>query len=321
MELLNVWLLAILAGVFNGFAWIVPGLFQRIPHFLFVGIGFLGAGIISFSYMLWTGTLPEVIEDRYWWALGLNTVLLSAAFTLSAVAPRLSAYSLIRPIHSLTPVLMLISGPILIGLGVAGSWAPVSFVGAMGIIIICAGLYSLLTDDRTGGQFIVNLRRHRGVQMIMVVVTIYSITSYFDLIAVQASTPAFYLSCVYSLIGLVCLCLYAGERNFFPDNKIDYSLQKVTRSEWLSMLAFGVLFPIASICHVEAMNIAGHVTHVVAIKEGITAIDAALTLWLISRFAPQLLSKEQHMEVIQLPSRVPRMLVIALGVIVLVAFR
>ncbi len=313
--------MAIIAGIFNGFAWLIPGIYSRVPNFLFVGVGFLMAGMVSAVYMLIVGGIPAEIKPLFAHALITDVTLLTIAFCLSAAAPRISDYSLIRPIHAFTPVLMLVSGVVLTSFGLTLTWAPVSLWGAVGIVIMCLGLYALFTSgDRGLRTFFKTIQENRGVQMIIVVVIIFSVTSYVNLIGVQNSSPSFYLMCLYTLIGVLCLILFLLERMFLPSVTTDYRLASVSAREWRAMVLFGVLFPIASIFHVEAMNIAGHVTYVVAIKEGITAIDAALTLWLIAKYMPWMLSDTQHREVSILSQRIWPMSIIATGIVVLIVF-
>lgn len=120
--------------------------------------------------------------------------------------------------------------------------------------------------------------------MMLVVVALYSITAYYDAILVDASSPAFYLATIFFVIGLMCLGLGALDRRFFF-----LHLEKGREVyehcwSWKNIrpcVFFGVLYASATACHMVALKATGHVNYVVAIKESLSAVDAALVTWLL----------------------------------------
>ncbi len=317
-----VWTLPVIAGILNGFSWAISSFFRRIPATLLTATAFLVAGIVATCYMFaFGGGIPARIDASYWGALFLNTALLAVAFTLATAAPRFSDLSLVRPVNSLTPVVMLAAGPILAMLGAPATWVDPSFLGVIGVLVVCGGLYGLFSMKGAGVLAPFGaLFREKGAFMMLVVVLLYSVTSFYDLIALRASSSHFYLATIFPLISAVCFVFYLCERNFFPhkdketgEPDVDYRLSSVTGYEWLAAIAQGGLYATATICHMIAIDVTGQVTYVVAIKEGITAIDAAIVLYLLWRFAPQYLDEQHMKEVEELRHRFKWMAIVAVG--------
>lgn len=116
----------------------------------------------------------------------LTSLLLTAASIFLAKAHKISDISLIMPIMAFSPALLLITSPLMVG------QIP-SKEGIFGVLIVTVGAYYLKSGDANGllSPFR-KLSEDRGVQFIFLVVVIYSITSNFDKLAVDVSSPVFW---------------------------------------------------------------------------------------------------------------------------------
>ena len=345
-----IWLLPIVAGVLNGTAWALPKFYARTPPLLFTGVGFLVASLTSAVWLLYTG-LPE-ITPTFWFATGINALLLAVAFTLAVAAPRISDLTLTRPINAFTPVLMLVSGPALIAGGVDEPWQQPNVFGVLGVVVMVGAVYQLFRT-KDGGMLgpLRAIGRERGAWLMLVVVALYSVTSYLDLIALRAANWALYLTVVFALIGCFSLCLayldstvrlsitegwyirfvrihfvrirfvrtQADEQGLFGGTRTAYQLSHWW-CEWKIIVLFGLLYAFATICHMVAIDMTEHVTYVVAIKEGITAVDSMVAVWFwVAWHTRRKQGVDQKLvnERTQLRRRAPWLLVLAGGVVML----
>lgn len=326
-----IWLLPVLAGILNGTAWSLTSIFKRLPAAYFTGASFIVAGLLA---CVWVGVegVPKEIAPNYWSVLLLNALLLAVAFTLANAAPRVSDLTLARPINPLCSVLMFVSGPVLASLGVAAVWSTPNAWGTVGIVIMVASLIFLAFSGTKTAEPSSASRaaKYRGMLMMLVVVVLYSITSFYDLIALRASSSAFYLATIFLLIGLVCLVLGALDRSFFflhlEERREDYrncwSLRNVA-----PCVLFGALYFSATALHMVTIDATSHIFYVVAIKEGLTAIDSAVvTIVLIKGVAwrlwtlPEGVYRDKEKEYRALPLRFPPMVGVALGIFVVLLF-
>ncbi len=130
--------------------------------------------------------IPEITEG-FWLAIFISGTLniATAIFYLKAI--KLSDLSLVSPLATFTPLFLLITSPLIIG------EFPTLF-GLIGILLIVFGSYILNLKEKKNGilapfKALVN---NKGARLMLLVAFIWSITSNFDKIGLQNSSPIFY---------------------------------------------------------------------------------------------------------------------------------
>ena len=278
-------LLAVLAGIPNGTAWSLSSIFRRLPAAYFSGTSFLAASVVASGWLFLEG-MPTHIDSSYWLKMFLNAGLLAVAFTLATAAPRIADLTLTRPITPLTIVFMFVSGPLLVGFGEEVEWKTTNDWGDFGIVVVVVSFVLLLLirskspDVSTG----IKKSKSRGVTMMLAVAVLYSVTAYYDIILLRASSSPFYLATIFFVIGLMCFGLGALDRRFFFLHLEEKQEAYKNCWSWKNIrpcALFGILYTAATACHMVAIDVTSHVNYVVAIKESLSAVDAALVTWLL----------------------------------------
>lgn len=170
----------------------VVSLFYRLTGVpvLFIGLLILG--------------IPEV--DFLFYKIIVITSLISVIATIAYVkALEISDISVVSPIKAFSPILVIVSGFILIG-------ELPGVLGIIGIILIGIGSYiiNLSGSDKNLLDPIKRTYKDRGVQLTILVILLYSISAPLDKIGVEATSPIFYSLALYSgsSIGLLIYNLY-----------------------------------------------------------------------------------------------------------------
>ena len=133
--------------------------------------------------------LPE-ISSNFWLFLGINVVLNFFAQILLYKALKLSDISLIIPLLSFTPVFLLFTSWIILG-------EFPTLLGLVGILIIVFGTWLLNISEIKKGIFapFKAILTNKGSLFALFVAIIWSITSNVDKLALQESSPLFFISC------------------------------------------------------------------------------------------------------------------------------
>jgi drug/metabolite transporter (DMT)-like permease len=128
--------------------------------------------------ILWQG-MPE-IGNGFWLALLYKTPLMIVAYWYYVKAHKYGEMSLISPLLSLTPAIILLIAPFMIG-------QKASLGGMMGIGLIVVGSYALNFSHRTGGIFnpIKKLFQDRGARYMMVTASIWAVSSVTDVMGLR----------------------------------------------------------------------------------------------------------------------------------------
>jgi hypothetical protein len=326
----TIWLLPVLAGFLNGTAWVIPAFSKKLPPLYFMGSGFLIAGLVASIWLVFEG-MPQEITSKYWEALCINTILLAVAFTFDAAAVRVSDPTRVRPIRALTAIFMLGSAWVLTKLGVAQTWETPNAFGIVGIVVVALGLLWIFSEEGIRNALRLALRE-RGTPMMLIAVGLYSVTSFYDLIAIRESSNIFYLATIFPLVGVLCLIGGKFDKEYLASflHGSAQEKHKMHRRSYFSCWSlgalvgpalFGVFYAIATMFHMITANVTGHVTYVVAIKDGLTAVDAALTVPLTAGLMMLIGKKvddDRLAEIKKIPRRLPGMALVGLGVYVVV---
>ncbi|MDH4361186.1 MAG: EamA family transporter [Nitrospirota bacterium] len=153
------------------------------------------------TIVLFTDSVPS-LGPRYWWALLIGGTLNILAMLQFMRALQASDLSLAVPFVSFTPIFLLITSPLLVG------DVPTT-QDIVGIVCIVAGAYVLHIQSVHQGLLAPFLAvfREPGPRRMLSVAFIYSLTSNFDKIGVQNSSPLFWSLSIASVMTIGFLLL------------------------------------------------------------------------------------------------------------------
>jgi len=167
--------------------------------------------------------IPE-LNIHFWMSVCVSGTLNIIASILYIKAIKRADLSLVIPLSTFTPLFLLITSPILIG------EFPNTF-GIIGIILIVFGSYILNIKEKKNGIFapFKALLKNKGAQMMLLVAFIWSISSNFDKMAINHSTPIFYGIIVSTFIslGITPFMLIKARKNLKEISKNIISLAPV----------------------------------------------------------------------------------------------
>jgi drug/metabolite transporter (DMT)-like permease len=151
--------------------------------------------------------LQELTRGNFWPLLLGSSLLNVAAFYFFVRAYRLSDASLAAPLLLLTPVLMLVTSPILVG-------QRVSALGAVGVVLSVAGGFVLALSEPGARPraSLMTFIRDPGVHSMGLTAAIYSVTANMDKLGVEASTPVFWVAAAFDTIAAASLLLLLASR-------------------------------------------------------------------------------------------------------------
>ncbi len=152
--------------------------------------------------------LQELTRGNFWPLLLGSSLLNVAAFYFFVRAYRLSDASLAAPLLLLTPVLMLVTSPLLVG-------QRVSALGAAGVVLSVAGGFVLALSEPGARPraSLMTFIRDPGVRSMGVTAAIYSVTANMDKLGVEASTPIFWVAAAFDTIAAASLVLLLTSRS------------------------------------------------------------------------------------------------------------
>ncbi len=130
--------------------------------------------------------IPE-ITPGFWLAICISGLLNIATAILYLKAIKLADLSLVIPLSTFTPLFLLITSPVILG-------EFPNIFGLAGIFLIVFGSYTLNIKEKKNGFFapFKALLNNKGARLMLLVAFIWSISSNFDKIGLQNSSPVFY---------------------------------------------------------------------------------------------------------------------------------
>lgn len=155
------------------------------------------------------------------------------------------------PLTTLSPLLLLITSPIIVG-------EFPSFQGILGMIAIVIGAY-LLNFKKDQKDFLSpfkSILKEKGPRYMLLVVLIWAITANFDKIGVVNSSPLFYSFTVQLYIGALMLFFVVPRFKKNPDT---------LNQNFKSLVGIGFLATLTIICHMLALSMT-IVPYVISIK-------------------------------------------------------
>jgi uncharacterized membrane protein len=218
------------------------------------------AYIVAWAYRLFS--LPFLIPflffieiptvyPMYWVALLVGGILNVATSVLYMKAIEHSDLSITVPMVTLTPMFLLLTSPILIG-------EVPSFMGVIGVLLIVVGSYTLNISDAKKGFWkpLKSLVSDKGPRYMMAVAFIWSISSNFDKIGIQASSPMFWAITVNAFIALAMIPLVLV--------KVKSNVSQIFHNVKL-LMPIGIFGALTLVFQMHAIELA-NVAYVISIK-------------------------------------------------------
>jgi uncharacterized membrane protein len=194
--------------------------------------------------------IPD-ITPGFWIAILVSGTLNIATAILYLKAIKLADLSLVIPLSTFTPLFLLITSPLIVG-------EFPSIFGLIGILLIVFGSYILNIKEKKDGLFapFKALVSNKGAQLMLLVAFIWSITSNFDKIGLQNSSPIFYGIAIniFITIGITPFVLFKSKKNI---KQIPKNLK--------SLIPVGVFHGLMIIFHMIAISMT-LVAYLISIK-------------------------------------------------------
>ena len=205
--------------------------------------------IFLIPWVIHTG-IPA-LNSQFWVALLIGGSINAVTALLYIKAIKVSDLSLTVPLVALTPLFMLLTSPLIVG-------EYPSFFDYIGILLIVIGSYLLNIKDKSQGYLapFKALLNEPGPKFMLIVAFLWSITSNFDKIGVQNSSPIFWLFSIFGTMSILLLpvLLYKTPN---PSRKIFKQLPMLA--------AMGFFNAIGVLCQMQALTLT-LVVQVIAIK-------------------------------------------------------
>lgn len=191
------------------------------------------------------------LGNQFWTALFLGGSLNVIATILYMKAIKYSDLSLTVPLVAFTPLFLLITSPLIVG-------EFPKFFGLIGVVLIVVGSYILNIKEKHRGYLAPfrALLKERGSKLMLIVAFIWSITSNFDKVGVQSSSPIFWIIAIDTFIALVMtpIVFYKSQRNI---KQISVALR--------TLIPIGLFGALTAVFQMKAITLT-YVTYVISIK-------------------------------------------------------
>ncbi len=230
--------------------------------------------VITFSFNLLTAifSLPLLLfndipnlGNNFWSAVIIIGILNTIAFLLFFKAIKASDLSIVSPITTLSPILLLITSPFIVG-------EFPNAIGILGILIIVIGAYVLKFQDKSRGYLapFKSLFKETGSRLMFGVVLVWSITANVDKIGVQNSSPI-----IWTIVAHLSVAVFTLPVLFWKSKLNIQNLKSNSRN----LILIGFINTLAILCQMSALQLA-LVSFVIAVKRT-SALFNVLWGWLI----------------------------------------
>jgi len=205
------------------------------------------------------------IGTHFWTALIIGSSLNIVTTVMYMKALKASDLSITVPLVALTPLFLLITSPLMVG------EFPNVF-GLVGVLLIVIGSYTLKIREKNKGFFapFKALLKENGPRYMLAVAFIWSITSNFDKIGIQNSSPLFWVIAINFFLAIVMipLVLAKSKKNM-----------KLIPMHAKSLILIGLFSALHVSFHMLAINLT-LVAYVISIKRISTVISVFFGWWL-----------------------------------------
>ncbi|MEG4322983.1 MULTISPECIES: EamA family transporter [unclassified Microcoleus] len=156
--------------------------------------------LVPFLFFIKIPQLNPQLNPQFWIALSIGGSINAVTAILYIKAIKLSDLSLTVPLVALTPLFMLLTSPLIVG-------EYPNFFDCIGICFIVTGSYLLNIKEKSQGYLapFKALLHQPGPKLMLIVAFLWSITSNFDKIGVQNSSPIFWLFSLFTAMSVLLL--------------------------------------------------------------------------------------------------------------------
>ncbi|MFB6241622.1 MAG: EamA family transporter [Candidatus Nanosalina sp.] len=191
-------------------------------------------------------------------AIALTSILIAKAYKETDA-------SIVAPMYAISPILVLGTSFLILG-------ETPSLLGASGVVLIAIGAYSLkLERSRDLLEPLRKLWDERGVQLILVVLLIYSITANTDKIGVKSSSAVMWPLTIYTLSTIFMMPVMIRKSSEWKEK---------LGKEWKPLATLGVLGGLAIILQMTALKMT-LVSYVISIKRLSIPVTIVLSYFLL----------------------------------------
>ncbi len=266
----DVWFInAVLCALFYGLqSAYVKKMMDRTHFFLITWSMALYSVPILVAALVWTG-VPEV-KQGFWGYFLVSLVINMVTWPLFVQAIRYADLSLVMPLLAFTPIFIVGVEWVLRG-RIPGP------IGGVGILLIVVGAYTLNLGDVNEGLFepIRKLFRNRGVQYMMAVTFLWSISATVEFFTVAYSGPFFY---PVLLNGTLAVLFFLLSYSFMEDPLWAFS----SDYNWFRLMGVGGLTGGMVLFQMLAIKSTSLVNYVISVKRA-GMIVSVLLGWLYFR--------------------------------------
>ena len=205
------------------------------------------------------------LKNQFWIALFIGGSLNVITTILYMKSIKSSDLSLTIPMVTFTPLFLLITSPLIVG-------EFPNLLGIIGVLLIVLGSYLLNIKQTTKGYLapFKALLKEKGPRIMLLVAFIWSITSNFDKIGVQSSSPIFWVIAINTFVTLALFPIM-----LFKSQKF---LKKIFKN-LKSLFSIGLFNGLTLIFQMVAINLT-LVAYVISIKRS-SAIISVLFGYLV----------------------------------------
>lgn len=201
---------------------------------------------ICISPYIFINGIP-IIKESFFLALIITWVINTITVVLILKALKITDISLIIPIFSLSPVLLLLTSPLLI-------WEFPSFIGLIWIIIILLWTYVLNFKKEINFQPFIEIFKNKWQRLIIIVTILWSISSNYYKIWMQNSSPLFFIFSLNIVISLLLFPIIIKRKQFL-----------ILKNNFKFLLPLWILWALTSIFQWSAVNL-NLIVYVLSIK-------------------------------------------------------
>jgi drug/metabolite transporter (DMT)-like permease len=191
--------------------------------------------------LIYTVPVP-VLDMQFYIAFGCAVPLEIIALILYTKALKVSPMGLTLPFLAFTPIFLIGVSYFIVG-------EQVSLQGAIGIVVLATGSYTLNRHEMKRGIFepLIAIARERGSVMMIGAAIIYSFTSSLGKLAIEHSSPLFFGASYFIVLALLFtpIALWKGR---------EYLKGFVGRKSYLRLVVPGMLFSVMILTHMIAIN-------------------------------------------------------------------
>ena len=195
-----------------------------------------------------------------------QSAVIAGTSILIAKAYKASDASIVTPMFAVSPILVLFTSFIMLG-------ELPDLLGIVGVVLIAAGAYILkIKNTKSILEPLKKLWHERGVQIILIVIAIYSVTANIDKIGVGMTSPVMWPLTVYTLSSMIMLPVMMKKSP-------DWKGQIV--GDWKPLALLGGLGGITILLQMMALELT-LVSYVISIKRLSIPVTVILSYYLLN---------------------------------------